>query len=88
MTDEDDTVVINESKSDARPARKATQNIDYIAVCISIYPEDHEAALAKVAMLKERGFTQMSLSRLIRIALDRIDVNVLERDLRAAGVRR
>lgn len=55
---------------------------------LSIHPDDRDKALAKVTVLKERGFTEMSLSRLIRIALDRVNLDDLERDLRAAGVER
>lgn len=89
MTDDDDTIVIDDPKSGIRRARRATQKPEhYVVVCISMYTEDRDTAHAKVALLKERGLTQMSLSRLIRLALDRLDVNALERDLRASGVRR
>jgi hypothetical protein len=72
----------------ARP-RRVTQKPDhYAVVCISMYTDDRKATLAKIEALKDRGFTQMNLSRLIRIAVDRLDIDDLERDLRAAGVKR
>lgn len=50
----------------------------YKVVCISMYTRDLDELDAKVAVLKERGWTKMSKSQLIRIALAQLDVAQLE----------
>lgn len=50
----------------------------YKIVCISLYTDDRKLATDMVAELKRRGHTQMSLSRLVRIALRQIDIDALD----------
>lgn len=60
----------------AKPVEKPT---NYKVVCISMYKRDVEQLKAKVAELKRRGLTKMSMSQLIRIALARIDLDTITR---------
>lgn len=47
----------------------------YKIICISMYTRDIEGLDAKVAEMKRRGFTKISKSQLIRIALAQLDVS-------------
>lgn len=49
----------------------------YKVICISLYTNDLERLDAKVAELKARGLTNMSRSKLIRIALCDLDTTTL-----------
>jgi len=65
-----------------RRARASTQPkperpTHYKVICISMYTKDIEELDAKVAELKKRGWTKASKSQLIRIALQRIDLDSL-----------
>ncbi len=50
----------------------------YKVVSISMYVGDIIQLKAKVQILKSRGYTTMSKSKLIRLALDQIDATTLE----------
>lgn len=86
MTHVDDE--IETSAMIVAPHQETPKPEHYVVISISMYNDDREAATAKVAALKARGFTQMSMSRLIRIAIERVNVDDLERDMRTAGIKR
>lgn len=50
----------------------------YKVICISMYTSDIEELDAKVARLRARGWTNMSKSLLIRLALRKIDAETME----------
>ena len=68
-----------ETDTPKRRPRKRTKAIDasYEVICISLYTGDLVAARAKVAALKERGIRRANLSWLIRIALERLDIDTI-----------
>lgn len=59
----------------------STNSVEYKAVkgykivCISLYTEDIAQLEAKVAELRRRGDTKANKSKLIRLALERLDLN-------------
>jgi hypothetical protein len=55
----------------------------YKVICISLYTRDLEELAAKVAELKRRGWTKANKSELIRIALDKLDLD----SVRIGGIR-
>lgn len=57
----------------------------YVTLCISTYPEDLAALDAAVAQCTRAGIPKMSRSRLMRIALKRLDLEQVIAELR--GVR-
>lgn len=50
----------------------------YKVVCISLYTRDIENLEAKVAELKRRGHTKANKSQLIRVALDRLNIDDID----------
>lgn len=62
--------------------KRQAERYGYKVICISMYEADVERNRAKVDDLKRRGFRKMNLSRLIRIALAKIDLDRLEVELR------
>jgi hypothetical protein len=66
---------------------QAATPADYVVTCISTYPADLIAADAAVARLKAGGLRHMTRSRLIRIALAKLDVDAVlaEETEREAG---
>jgi hypothetical protein len=47
----------------------------YKVICISMYTSDLDELDAKVSELKRQGHTKMSRSQLIRLALNRLSIN-------------
>jgi hypothetical protein len=63
-----------------RPKRAAKPKPDhYEIICISMYKEDLAALDEKVQSLKARGHRKMSRSALIRIALEKVDLESVPR---------
>ena len=60
---------------DASP--KKPKPTHYKIVCISMYTRDIEELEAKVAELRRRGWTRMTKSQLLRLALAQLDVDKL-----------
>jgi hypothetical protein len=62
-------------------SRRATKGqprpTHYKIICISMYNSDLERLDRDVAELRGRGLTQMSKSRLIRIALAQLDLDLI-----------
>lgn len=46
----------------------------YKVLCVSMYLEDARELDRKVELLRRRGFPRMSRSRLLRIAMKRLDL--------------
>lgn len=58
----------------AKPAKPT----HYKVICISMYTRDIEQLDAKVAEFKRRGWTKANKSAVIRLALERLDVQAVE----------
>ncbi|MGE0401708.1 MAG: hypothetical protein AB7T06_33710 [Kofleriaceae bacterium] len=58
-----------------RKPMKRAKPTHYKVICISMYTRDLEELDEKVAELKRRGFTKANKSQMIRLALDRLDLN-------------
>ena len=69
-----------EQAADAAPPRgaRSPKPTHYKVVCISMYTRDIEELENKVSELKRRGWTKVSKSLLIRIALSRIDAATMQ----------
>lgn len=65
-----------EPEPEALPAHRPRPT-HYKALCISMYTRDLEALDRKVAELKKRGWTKANRSLLIRLALERLDIDTL-----------
>lgn len=55
----------------------ALESMAYRRVCISLYKEDVERLNAMSKAAKAKGMSMMNKSRLIRIALSRLDIDTL-----------
>jgi hypothetical protein len=58
-----------------RPTKTPHPGESWIVVCISTYPEDLAELDAKVEQLKARGHRKANRSALIRLALERFDID-------------
>lgn len=56
---------------------KSKRPTHYKVICISMYTRDLEDLDAKVAEFRHRGWTKMTKSQLIRLALSQIDLDKL-----------
>ena len=63
--------------SDQTEQPKKLKPTHYKVICISMYTQDLEQLDAKVKELRARGFTKMTKSELIRIALNKLDTSVV-----------
>ena len=61
----------------ASDAPRPDRPTHYKVICISMYTKDIAELEEKVAELKRRGWTKASKSQLIRIALQKIDLDAL-----------
>lgn len=64
------------TERDLKPAKAKPTH--YKVVCFSMYTSDIDNLTAKVAELKRRGWTKANKSQLIRIALDQLDLDMLD----------
>jgi hypothetical protein len=65
--------------ADAHAEREAKRKAKpYQVICISMYHSDIDELEDKVARLRDRGWTNMNKSLLIRIALRHLDAEKLE----------
>jgi hypothetical protein len=58
-----------------RSAKAKPKPTHYKVICISLYTRDIELLEAKVAELKQRGYTKANKSQLIRMALGQLDLD-------------
>ena len=66
-----------------RKPMKPAKPTHYKVICISMYTRDLDELSTKVNELKKRGMTKLSKSELIRIALDRLDLDQIQPPKRA-----
>lgn len=59
-------------------AEKKPRPDHYKIISISMYTKDIELLREKVGILKRRGYSKMNKSRLIRIALNALDIERLD----------
>lgn len=59
------------------PKTDAGRYSHYKIICISLYTSDIRDLDAKIARLKERGWSKANKSQLIRIALSQLDVETM-----------
>jgi hypothetical protein len=64
-----------EQNLNAEPAPKKAKPTHYKIVCISLYTPDITRLNEQVAALRQRGYTRVNKSQLIRMALELLDLD-------------
>lgn len=75
-----DAMLILNMDVDKLRRKQPAKPTHYKVICISMYTKDIEALDAKVQELKRRGYTKANRSKLIRLALNQVDLEkILEK---------